>query len=70
MTNKPTRTYTASEVREIVELHRDDPDISAEKFSGMEQLADILKHFEGKTDADIEEEFKGLLRSECSKTGA
>lgn len=68
MTDKQIRTYAASEVREIVELHRDDPDISSDKFSGMELLADILKHFELMTDADIEAEFKGYLRSESAKS--
>jgi hypothetical protein len=64
MSNKPARTYTANDVRKMVELHRGDPDISAEKFSGMEQLADILKHFETMTDDDIEAEFQTFLRSE------
>lgn len=53
-----TRTYTASEVREIVELLRNDPDMSEEKFSGMEALSDILSYFEEKTDAEIEAEVK------------
>lgn len=63
MSNKPIRTYTASEVREIVELLRDSPELSAEKFSGMEHLADILAHFEAKTDADIEAEALAAYRA-------
>lgn len=63
MSNKPIRTYTASEVREIIELLRDAPELSAEKFSGMEHLADILMHFEEKTDADIETEVQAAYRA-------
>mgnify|MGYP005673972641 FL=1 len=64
MNDKPIRTYSAADVREIVELLRNDPDMSAEKFSGMERLADILKYFEGMTEADIEEELQNFFRSE------
>ena len=63
MSNKSVRTYTASEVRQIVEMHRDDPDMSVEKFSGMEHLAGILSHFEHKTDVDIEAEVKATYRA-------
>ncbi len=42
MTHKSIRSYTAKDVRELVELFRNSPDISAEKFSGMEYLADTL----------------------------
>lgn len=64
MSNKPIRTYAASEVREIVELLRDDPELSAEKVSGMEFLADILSYFEVKTDVDIEAEALAAYRAE------
>ena len=57
------RAYTAGEIREIVELFRDDPDVSLEKFSGMEFLADVLKHFETMSDSDIEEKVRHLIRS-------
>lgn len=66
MSNETKRTYTASEVREIIELLRDDPDMSAEKFSGMEALADILTYFEDKTDADIEAQVKATYRGSLS----
>ena len=64
MTDLPIRTYTADDVREIVELLRDDPDMSPEEFSGMDHLAEILKHFEGKTAADIEAECRDFFRSD------
>jgi len=64
MNDKPIRTYSAADVREIVELLLNDPDMSAEKFSGMERLADILKYFEGMTEANIEAEFQDFFRSE------
>lgn len=64
MDHKPIRAYTASDVGEIVELLRDDPEMSEEQFSGMERLADILKHFEGMTAADIEAEAQDFFRSE------
>ena len=64
MNDRPIRTYSAADVREIVELLRNDPDMSAEKFSGMERLADILKYFEGMTEADIEAEVQNFFRSE------
>ncbi len=53
MSNKQTRTYTAPEIRELVELFRDDPEISPEKFSGMAYLATMLEDLETKTDSDI-----------------
>ena len=64
MTDQPIRTYTADDVREIVELLDNDPDMSEEKFSGMERLAEILKHFEGKTEVNIEAECRDFFRSE------
>ncbi len=64
MTDNPIRSYTADDVRAIVDLLRDDPDMSAEKFSGMDRLAEILKHFEGKTAADIEAECRDFFRSD------
>ena len=66
MDRTPIRTYTASDVREIVELLRNDPEMSAEKFSGMEQLADILTHFEGMTEAGIEAEVRAICHTEPS----
>ncbi len=62
-----TRSYTASEVLQIVELLRDDPDMSEEKFSGMEHLVGILSHFEHKTDAEIEAEVKSTYRAGLGK---
>jgi len=63
MTTKPIRTYTASDVQEIVELLRDDPDISPEKFEGMAFLAEILKCLESKTDADIDRDVRAFCRN-------
>lgn len=58
MIAKPIRTYTASEVHGIVELFRASPDVSPEKFSGMEYLANILTYYESKTEGDIAAEVR------------
>ncbi len=63
MSNKPTRRYTASEIRELVELFRDDPEISPEKFSGMAFLAALLEYLESKTDSDIAAEVRAFCRA-------
>jgi hypothetical protein len=60
---KTKRAYTASEIREIVEMFRDDPDVSSEKFSGMEFVADALKDSEAMSDTDIEENVRRFIRS-------
>jgi hypothetical protein len=64
MSDKTTRTYSADDVRQIVEILRSDPEISPEVFQGVELLADILKQFETMTEADIEAEVQAHLRSE------
>jgi len=61
MNNNPIRTYTASDVMEIVEMLRDTHDISDEMFSGMASIADIQKHIETMTDEDIEVEVQALF---------
>ena len=63
MSNKQTRTYTASEIRELVELFRDDPEISPEKFSGMAYLATMLEDLESKTDSDIAAVARAICRA-------
>ncbi len=62
MNDKPIRSYTASEVHEIVGLFQDDPELTAEKLSGMEFIADVLSHFEEMTETDIEEEVRTYYR--------
>ena len=48
------RIYTAQEIRELVEIFRNAPDISREKFSGMEFVAGVCEQFERMSDTDIE----------------
>ncbi len=48
------RTYTAQEIRELVELMRGQSEISQEKFSGMEFIASVCERFQHSTDRDIE----------------
>jgi hypothetical protein len=62
MNNRPIRRYSAADVQEFVELFRDSPDMSPEKFSGMEYLAAILRHFESKTEDDIAAEVSAFCR--------
>jgi hypothetical protein len=50
------RTYSGDEVRELVKLFRGSPDLPVAEVAGMEKLADLLKHYETMTDADIEAE--------------
>ncbi len=50
------RTYSADEVREFVNLLRGSRDLPAAELAGMEKLADLLKHYETMTDANIEAE--------------
>lgn len=59
----PTRTYSASEIRQLVDFMRKGGDLSASEIAGMEKLVDLLKHFENMTDADIATEVERLLRS-------
>lgn len=47
------RTYTAGEVRELVDLFKDTPDVSPERYSGMAFVADALELFETMSEADI-----------------
>ncbi len=63
MSSKPTRKYTASEIRELVELFRDDPEISPEKFSGMAFLATLLEDLESKTDSNLAAEVRAYYRA-------
>lgn len=48
------RTYTASEVRELVDLLNDSPDVSPERYRGMAFVAEALELFETMSEADIE----------------
>jgi hypothetical protein len=52
------RGYSADEVREFVKLLRGLRDLPAAELAGMEKLADLLKHYESTTDADIEAEVR------------
>ena len=47
------RTFTAKDIRMIVEAFRYAPDVSPEKFAGMELIA--CAEFEGMSDLDIDQ---------------
>lgn len=49
------RTYSAGEVRELVDLFKDDPEMPPERYAGMALIAAMLEEFETKSDADIEQ---------------
>ena len=49
------RTYTAKDIREIVELMRGQPEISQEKFSGMEFIATACERFQHMNETELEE---------------
>jgi hypothetical protein len=48
------RTYTAKDIRDIVEAFRHSHCVSPEKFAGMEMIAGACAEFEGMSDLDIE----------------
>ena len=54
------RTYTASDIREIVEAFRNSTEVSQEKFAGMEMVASLCRQLETMTDGDLEKEVKRL----------
>jgi hypothetical protein len=54
------RTYSADDVRELVNLFRGSPDLPVAEVAGMEKLAGLLKHYETMTDADIEAEVRRI----------
>jgi hypothetical protein len=56
------RRYSVSDVRELVELFRDDPDILPQKFEGMLEVANLLAYFEQMTDEEIEAETRKAYR--------
>ena len=56
------RTFTAHDIRAFVEALRHSPDISPEKFSGMEFIADVCAQCERMSDTDIETMVKRLYR--------
>jgi hypothetical protein len=56
------RTFTAHDIRAIVEALRHSPDISPEKFSGMEFVANACAQFQRMSDADIETMVKHVYR--------
>ena len=57
------RSYPTSEIRELVELFRDDPELTLEKFSGMDYLAAMLEYLESKSDQDIAAEVRAFCRA-------
>ena len=61
MINK--RTYTAMDIREMVEVLRHSPDISREKLSGMEMIADLCAELESMSDLDIEHAAQTVFRA-------
>ena len=59
----PTRTYTADEIQELVDIMRNGGDLSDEELAGINKVVAILKEFENMSDAGIMEKVQGLLRS-------
>jgi hypothetical protein len=49
------RPFTAKDIRMIVEAFRYAPDVSPEKFAGMELIAGACAEFEGMSDLDIDQ---------------
>ncbi len=56
----PKRTFTASHIREVIEIFRNAPEVSAEKFSGMEFVASLCRQLETTSDDDIEQAVRKL----------
>ena len=63
MPNSLPRRFTATEIRELVELFRDDPELSPEKFSGMDYLASLLEYLQTKTDGELAAEVRAFCRT-------
>ena len=63
MSRQPLRRFTAPEIRELVELFRDDPELTPEKFSGMDYIAAMLEYLESKSDQDIAAEVRAFCRA-------
>ena len=53
----------AIEIRELVELYRDDPELSPDKFSGMDYLASLLEYLQTKTDGELAAEVRAFCRT-------
>ncbi len=56
------RSYTAADIRGLVEIFRNAPDVSAEKFAGMEFIANLCRQLEPMSDTDIEATARNLYR--------
>lgn len=56
------RKYTATEVKQFVDLVCNNPDISEDEIAGMYKLVKMLTHFEKITDAEIEAEVQRTCR--------
>ena len=54
-------TYAAVDIRSLVEFFRNAPDVSLEKFSGMELVASLCRLLETRPDVDIEQVAKKLF---------
>jgi hypothetical protein len=54
MIMKTERTFTAGEIRELVEIMRNDPNLSSEKFSGMEFVASAFERFKHMGNDDLQ----------------
>lgn len=55
------RTFTAANIREMIEIFRNAPEVSAEKFSGMEFVASLCRQLESMSDDDIEQGARKLF---------
>ena len=48
-----TRTYSATEIIELIETLRSSGDIPESELAGMDRLGQLLRHFESMSDAEI-----------------
>lgn len=56
------RTYSVQEIEQLVDVLRHSPDIQPEKLAGMDELVQLLRHFENMSEAEIESEAIHYMR--------
>ena len=56
------RKYTATEIKEFIDIIRNGGDISQEKIAGMDMLVETLDKFGKMTDAEMEEYARSAYR--------
>lgn len=58
-----TRTYSAAEITELIEVFRSSGDVPESELAGMDKLGQLLRRFEKLSDADIAAEVRRYYRS-------